>query len=102
MKRLPPLSLLVVSVSFSIAASPGARAAKKERPLVTQEEKLAARAITPERIRSHIRFLASDLLEGRGPATRGDRLAEAYVQAQMEAMHIQPGAPAAAGSRRCR
>jgi hypothetical protein len=93
MKRFAPLPLLVVSVSFSIAASPVGRSGKKERPLVTTEEKAAARAITPERIRSHIRFLASDLLEGRGPATRGDRLAEAYVQAQMEAMHMQPGAP---------
>ena len=57
------------------------------------QERAAAQAITAERIRAHIRFLASDLLEGRGPATRGDRLAEAYVQAQMEAMRLRPGAP---------
>ncbi len=93
MKRAAPLSLLVLSVSFLSAAPPAGRAEKPQSPLVTPEERTAARAITPERIRAHIRFLASDLLEGRGPATRGDRLAEAYVQAQMEAMHMQPGAP---------
>lgn len=41
-------------------------------------------------IRSHIRFLASDLLEGRGPGTRGDALATSYIAAQFEAMGLQP------------
>ena len=61
--------------------------------VVTPEQKTAAQEITAERIRAHIRFLASDLLEGRGPATRGDQLAEAYLQTEMEAMGIKPGAP---------
>jgi Zn-dependent M28 family amino/carboxypeptidase len=61
--------------------------------LVTPAEQKAARAITPELLRGHIRFLASDLLEGRGPATRGDALTQAYIQAQMEALGLKPGAP---------
>ena len=44
-------------------------------------------------LRGHIRFLASDLLEGRGPATNGDRLAEQYIASQFEAMGLEPGAP---------
>jgi len=60
---------------------------------VPAEQKNAGQAITAERIRADIRFLASDLLEGRGPATRGDRLAQAYLQSQMEGMGLKPGAP---------
>ena len=60
---------------------------------VSPEEKTAARRITAAQIRSHIRFLAADLLEGRGPATRGDRLAEEYIASEMEAMGLEPGAP---------
>src|SRR5450756_592607 len=60
---------------------------------VTAAQKTAAKEITPELLRAHIRFLASDLLEGRGPATRGDQLAEAYIQSQMESMGLKPGAP---------
>jgi Zn-dependent M28 family amino/carboxypeptidase len=58
------------------------------------EIRQAASKITQDVLRAHTKFLASDLLEGRGPATRGDALAEAYIQAQMEAMGVKPGAPA--------
>ena len=61
--------------------------------VVTPAEKSAARQIRPELIRAHVRFLASDLLEGRGPASRGDRLAEEYVAAQMEGLGLEPAAP---------
>jgi len=35
---------------------------------------------------AHLRFLSSDLLEGRAPATRGGRLAAEYIAAQFQAM----------------
>src|ERR1035441_980540 len=60
---------------------------------VTPAQKSAGKEITPELLRSHIRFLSSDLLEGRGPATRGDQLAEAYIQSQLEGLGLEPGAP---------
>src|SRR5262245_23058662 len=50
-------------------------------------------AITAERLRGHVRFLSSDLLEGRGPATRGDALTQQYIAAQMEMAGLLPGAP---------
>ncbi|HEV2064152.1 MAG TPA: M28 family peptidase, partial [Thermoanaerobaculia bacterium] len=64
-----------------------------ENSPVTSQQAAAAREITPELLRAHVRFLASDVLEGRGPATRGDLLAEAYIQSQMEGMGLKPGAP---------
>jgi Zn-dependent M28 family amino/carboxypeptidase len=60
---------------------------------VSSSEKAAAGAITEDLIRGHVRFLSSDLLEGRAPASRGDYLAQQYVQAQMEALGLEPGAP---------
>jgi len=39
---------------------------------------------------AHLRFLASDLLEGRAPATRGGRLAAAYVAAQFQTLGLEP------------
>ncbi len=42
--------------------------------------------VRPELIRSHMQFLADDLLEGRGTGTRGFQIAAAYVAAQFEAL----------------
>src|SRR6266542_1299795 len=61
--------------------------------VVSPAESTAAQAITEDVIRGHVRFLASDLLEGRAPASRGDLLAQQYVQAQMEALGLEPGSP---------
>ena len=47
--------------------------------------------ITPEEIDAHIRFLSSDLLEGRAPATRGGRVAEEYVASQLRVFGVRPG-----------
>jgi Zn-dependent M28 family amino/carboxypeptidase len=61
--------------------------------MLTAPERAAARTINADVLRGHIRFLSSDLLGGRGPATPGDRLAQQYIAAQMEAIGLQPGAP---------
>lgn len=47
-------------------------------------------AFRPEAVRAHVKFLSSDLLEGRGPGTRGDALTTSYLAAQFEAMGLQP------------
>ena len=80
------LALLLVP-ALAQAASPGSSS------LVSPAEKTAAQAITENVIRGHVRFLASDLLEGRAPASRGDVLAQQYIQAQMEALGLDAGAP---------
>ena len=46
--------------------------------------------ITRHALESAIRFLSSDLLEGRGPATRGDQVARLYLQTQLEGMGYGP------------
>ena len=50
-------------------------------------------AITEQALRGHVRFLASDLLEGRGPGSRGDELAQHYIAAQFESLGLKPAAP---------
>jgi hypothetical protein len=47
--------------------------------------------ITAAEIDAHLRFLSSDLLEGRAPGTRGGRLAAEYLAAQLEAFGVEPG-----------
>ena len=61
--------------------------------MLTPSERAAAKGITADELRGHIRFLSSDLLGGRGPATPGDRLAQQYIASQMEAIGLEPGAP---------
>jgi Zn-dependent M28 family amino/carboxypeptidase len=46
--------------------------------------------IRPEGVRAHMRFLADDLLEGRGTGTRGYDIAAKYVAARFEALGLAP------------
>src|ERR1700677_4216291 len=50
----------------------------------------AAASIDPDKIRVHVKFLASDLLEGRGPGTRGGQLATDYIAAQFALAGAKP------------
>ena len=52
---------------------------------------VAPAPITPNEIDGHLRFLSSDLLEGRAPATRGGRLASEYIAAQLRVFGVEPG-----------
>jgi Zn-dependent M28 family amino/carboxypeptidase len=77
----------------AVAASLPLLAATPTPVTITPAEKAAAKAITPARLLAHTRFLADDLLEGRGPATRGDRLAQAYIATQLEGLGLEPAGP---------
>ena len=50
----------------------------------------AAASIDPEKIRAHVRFLSLDLLEGRGPGTRGGELAAEYIATQFALSGLEP------------
>src|SRR5271168_1106765 len=50
----------------------------------------AAASIDPQKIGAHVRFLASDLLEGRGPGTRGGQLAAEYIATQFALAGARP------------
>ena len=48
-------------------------------------------ADSAQRVRADVEFLASDLLEGRAPGTRGHDIAAAYVVAQFQSLGLKPG-----------
>src|SRR5713226_8195856 len=50
----------------------------------------AAAVIDPEKIRAHVKFLASDLLEGRGTGQRGGDVAAEYIATQFELYGLKP------------
>lgn len=50
----------------------------------------AAASIDPEKIRAHVRFLSLDLLEGRGPGTRGGELTAEYIATQFALAGLTP------------
>ena len=47
--------------------------------------------ISGERIRAHVKFLASDLLEGRGVGARGGDLATEYIATQFALAGAETG-----------
>ncbi|MEP6993709.1 MAG: M28 family peptidase [Acidobacteriota bacterium] len=83
------MHLLAATLS-SLLAVPAASSSPAAIPSVRKE---AAAKITAEVLRAHVKFLSSDLLEGRGPASRGDRLAQEYIATRLETLGVQPGAP---------
>ena len=48
-------------------------------------------AVSGERVRAHVKFLAGDELEGRGVGTRGEQLATEYLASQLQAEGVKPG-----------
>ena len=66
---------------------------------------LAAVAAAPnvsfdaQRLSNHVKVLASDAFEGRGPATAGETKTIAYIVAQMKAAGLQPGGSLVNGKR---
>jgi Zn-dependent M28 family amino/carboxypeptidase len=79
---------MLVAAALSVGAAPAA-----EKAVFTAAETAAAERIRPDALRAHVRALADDLLEGRGTATRGERLAQLYIVAQLERLGLQPAAP---------
>jgi len=46
--------------------------------------------ISEAALRAHIQFLADDLLEGRGPGSRGDHITQKYLATQFQSFGLQP------------
>src|SRR5216684_5753289 len=84
MRRVSSIFLLVVIVMLI----GGSLAAQKKGQLeITTIETPDA-----EKIRAHVKFLASDLLEGRGTGQRGGDIAAEYIATQFELYGLKPGA----------
>ena len=75
---------LTAALSLALAASALAQTA------IPPAVQAAEAAINPEHIRAHVRFLADDLLEGRGPGLRGGELAAKYIASQFAIDGLQP------------
>ena len=75
-----PTALLSIPFAFILSA-----------PTAQGQTDNAPSRITAQEIDAHLRFLASDLLEGRAPATRGGRIAEEYLATQLQAFGVKPG-----------
>jgi Zn-dependent M28 family amino/carboxypeptidase len=83
----------VTSAAALLAVAAAAASAGAAAVAPTPAEVKASRLVTEELLRSHVRFVASDLTEGRAPGTRGDLVARAYVAAQLEGLGLEPAAP---------
>jgi Zn-dependent M28 family amino/carboxypeptidase len=53
----------------------------------------ALESITPTELLEHIKILASDEFEGRGPGTAGEEKTVGYLRTQFEKMGLAPGNP---------
>ena len=94
--------LLIPSAIASIAlmalllfAADKTTSAKTSLPAATDSSlpapaRAAMNSIDPERIRAHVRFLADDLLEGRGTGQRGGDLAAKYIATQFALYGLKP------------
>lgn len=80
MKRL---ALILASAALVFAATTSTQ--------VPPAVKAAMGRFRPEAVAAHDKFLASDLLEGRGPGTRGDALAEEYIAGQFQSYGLRSG-----------
>src|SRR5215510_13988352 len=67
--------VLTIVITFSLLGS-----------AVSQQQKTTLSALNEATLKAHIKFLADDLLEGRGTGARGGEIAAKYIAAQLEAV----------------
>ncbi|HEU4761571.1 MAG TPA: hypothetical protein VFS74_04565, partial [Gemmatimonadales bacterium] len=77
MSRIPAFCLALLLVPPASAAA--------------QASSRSSSHISTAGINGDLRFLSSDLLEGRAPATRGGQLATEYIADQLMSAGLEPG-----------
>lgn len=85
---LGQMNRMMFAVSFLLCSSALSIAQEDS----TGRERDPADVIDEATLRGHIRFLADDLLEGRGPGSRGDDLTQLYLATQFQALGLKPAA----------
>ena len=100
MQSRSSFTALIVVLAAGVLLSQTTRvletAHSKTDPPVPQLAELPASAeqamatVDPERIRAQVRFLASDLLEGRGTGQRGGDIAAEYIATQFALYGLKP------------
>src|SRR3984885_6038874 len=76
----------IAAAGLSVRAAPDPAVELK----LPAEAAAAMGSIDAERIRAHVKFLADDLLEGRGTGTRGGDIAANYIAAQFALYGLKP------------
>src|SRR3954462_7825333 len=84
LRNLPVKALRLIALSFFSLVT--AATAQTIPPAV----KAATGTVDPEKIRAHVKFLSDDLLEGRGPGTRGGEIAAQYIATQFALYGLKP------------
>lgn len=88
------LSNLVCAVASSLLLAAGVCCVEGQEGAsgfpVTRDAIAIADRINVDRLHGNLRFLADDLLEGRGPGSRGDSIAQLYLESQFKRMGLQP------------
>ncbi|HSU14531.1 M28 family peptidase [Longimicrobium sp.] len=84
-----PLIIFALALSASSAQSQARATSAATQPGVARAEQ----RITGDGLLAHIRVLASDRFEGRGPGTRGEDSTIAYLSDQFRRMGLRPGNP---------
>lgn len=85
------VALLIIScLSTSVFPQRRSRAGTRNAP-AGRGSAVASGSISEDTLRAHIKYLSDDLLEGRGPGTRGGDLAAKYIAAQFEALGLRGG-----------
>jgi Zn-dependent M28 family amino/carboxypeptidase len=82
--------LLALGLSIGLTSGADADAKPAAQLGLPADATAAMQGIDPERIRAHVRFLADDLLEGRGTGTRGSELAANYIATQFALYGLKP------------
>ncbi|HSN86180.1 MAG TPA: M28 family metallopeptidase, partial [Thermoanaerobaculia bacterium] len=82
----------ILTLALTAALLPAAAGAQGNLPLPPAAEQ-AAKVIDRNSLEGPIRYLSDDLLEGRGPGSRGDELTRLYLATTMELMGLQPAGP---------
>jgi Zn-dependent M28 family amino/carboxypeptidase len=81
--------LVLGCVAAACAAHLGAHPAQ----IPAEVQQAAKTHITAPILEAPIRFLASDALEGRGPATKADEITRLYLASQLMSLGLEPGGP---------
>ena len=82
--------LMRVLTGIAVVLALSAPALADTAPVPAAVGQAAQAYLTRASLEAPIRFLSSDLLEGRGPATRADQLARLYLQTSLEGMGFKP------------
>src|SRR5205809_88213 len=75
---------------LSLGAVVAALASLPPRGSAAEPSRADEPAISADRIRAHVKYLASDRLEGRGLGGRGEELATAYLTQEFKNAGLKP------------